>query len=97
MFTFLALVIAVIALVVAKRALDEARGLRKELLSRPLAAADDPSPRAAAPPVPAPPPAVEPQVTPRAPEPVIPIYQPPVVKPVAAYVVTPEAPGVTVA
>jgi hypothetical protein len=78
MFTFLALVIAVIALVVAKRALDEARGLRKELLSRSFAAAEVSSPGEAAPPAPAP----EPQVAPRAPEPVIPIYQPPAPEPV---------------
>ena len=82
MWTFIAVVTAVIALAVAKRAKDEVRELRELVLARPPArpvagaAAVPPPSAAAAPPLgaaAAPPPREEPV---RAPEPVIPIWQP---------------------
>ena len=93
MWTFLALVVAVIAFVVAKRARDEVQELRewieRDQRQREWQAAMPPRPQAAPPPpAPPPPPRPAPQ-----PEPVIPIFQPkpepgpvpqPVPEPVAA-------------
>ncbi len=86
MWTFLALVTAVVALVIAKRAKDEVRELRKWLADHRVGMG--PVPQAEAPPVPVardPEPVVrdplpvvrDPEHVVRAPEPEIPIWQPP--------------------
>jgi Predicted membrane protein (DUF2339) len=80
MWTFVALAVAVVAIVMAKRARDEVRELREWIA--------DYIRRQATSPMPMPPPA---PARPPQPEPVIPIYQPPPPPPVPEPIVTPAA------
>ncbi|MGZ8708987.1 MAG: DUF2339 domain-containing protein [Thermoanaerobaculia bacterium] len=101
MWTFLALVAAVVALVIAKRARDEVRELRDWLAFHKVGMAPEPEREIATPPAPSPAP-------PPKPEPVMPPWQPPpppvvitpstpspepIPEPVAAFEATPPPPA----